>query len=45
MTNADRAAVADDVESALQFLDIEELNSRAGHQPGRGYVHPAEAAD
>ena len=30
---------------ALQGRDIEELNTRAGHRPGRGYVHPAEAAD
>ena len=45
MTGAGRVAVADDVESALQGRDIEELNTRAGHRPGRGYVHPAEAAD
>ena len=45
MTDTDRSAVADDVEDALQGLDIEELNTRAGHRPGRGYVHPAEAAD
>jgi hypothetical protein len=45
MTDVDRSAVADDVEGALQCLDIEELNTRAGHRPGRGYVHPAEAAD
>ncbi len=45
MTDADRSAVADDVEDALQGLDIEELNTRAGYRPGRGYVHPAEAAD
>ncbi len=44
LTDADRSAVADDVEGALQGLDIEELNTRAGHRPGRGYVHPAEAA-
>ncbi len=44
MTDADRLAVADDVEDALQGRDIEELNTRAGHRPGRGYVHPAEAA-
>jgi hypothetical protein len=37
--------VADDVEDALQGLGIEELNTRAGYRPGRGYVHPAEAAD
>jgi hypothetical protein len=45
MTDVDRAAVADEVENALQERDIEELNTRAGHRPGRGYVHPAEAAD
>lgn len=45
MTGADRSAVADDVENALQGLGIEELNTRAGYRPGRGYVHPAEAAD
>ena len=33
------------VEGALQGLDIEELNTRAGYRRGRGYVHPAEAAD
>jgi len=45
MAGADRSAVADDVEDALQGLGIEELNTRAGYRPGRGYVHPAEAAD
>jgi hypothetical protein len=45
MTNADRSAVAGDVEDSLQGLGIEELNIRAGYRPGRGYVHPAEAAD
>jgi hypothetical protein len=35
----------DDVEYDLQGLGIEELNTRAGYRPGRGYVHPAEAAD
>jgi hypothetical protein len=45
MKGADRSAVADEVEGALQGLDIEELNTRAGAQPGRGYVHPAKAAD
>jgi hypothetical protein len=45
LTGTDRSAVADDVEDALQGLGIEELNTRAGYQPGRGYVHPAEAAD
>jgi len=42
---AELAAVADDVESALRWLDINELNTRAGHRPGVGYVDPAEAAD
>jgi hypothetical protein len=45
MTGADRVAVADEVETALQGRGIEELNTRAGHRPGRGYVHPTEAAD
>lgn len=43
MTDADQSAAADDVEGALQGLDIEELNTRAGYRQGRGYVHPAEA--
>jgi hypothetical protein len=33
------------VESALKWLDIDELNSRLGYQPGFGYADPAEAAD
>jgi hypothetical protein len=41
----DRTVVADQVAGALRDLDIEELNSHAGYRPGRGYVHPAEAAD
>lgn len=45
MTDTDRSAIAGDVEDALQGLDIEELNTRAGYRPGRGYVHPSEAAD
>ena len=45
MSGADRSAVAGGVEDALQGLDIEELNTRAGYRPDRGYVHPAEAAD
>ena len=35
MTGADRSAVADDVEDALQGLGIEELNIWAGYRPGR----------
>ena len=45
MKDAGRSAVADDVESVLKWLDINELNTRAGHRPGFGYVDPAEAAD
>ena len=45
MKDADRSAIADDVESALKWLDINNLNTRAGHRPGFGYVDPAEAAD
>lgn len=45
MKNAGRSAVADDVGSALKWLDINELNTRAGYRPGFGYVNPAEAAD
>jgi hypothetical protein len=45
MSVEDRSAVAEDVESALRGLDIEELNGRAGYRPGRGYLHPGEAAD
>lgn len=41
----DRAAVADQVAGALQDMDVEELNGHTGYRPGRGYVHPVEAAD
>ncbi|MPZ26101.1 MAG: hypothetical protein GEV12_06535 [Micromonosporaceae bacterium] len=44
LSAGDREAVAADVGNALQCLDIDELNGRAGPQPGRGYVHPVEAA-
>jgi hypothetical protein len=45
MAGAGRSAVAGDAEGALQGLGIEQLDTRAGYRPGRGYVHPAEAAD
>lgn len=45
MADADRTQVADEVSRSLHARDIEELNTRAGYQPGRGYVHPIEAAD
>ena len=45
LVGADRSVVADDVESSLRYHDADELNGRAGYQPGRGYVGPGEAAD
>lgn len=45
LSTEDRGAIADDVAGALRSLDIDELNGRAGSQPGRGYVDPGEAAD
>lgn len=44
VSTEDRTAVADAVAGALLGLDIMELNSRAGYQPGHGYVHESEAA-
>ena len=40
MTDAGRAAVAGDVEDALQGLGIEELNTRAGCPAGPGLRPP-----
>lgn len=45
MKDASRSTIADDVATALKYLDIDELNTRAGYRPGFGYVHPVEAAD
>src|SRR5438045_1579166 len=45
MSNEDRSVVAGDVADALRGRAIDELNSRAGYRPGRGYVHPVVAAD
>ncbi|MDQ4058015.1 MAG: hypothetical protein M3124_02710 [Actinomycetota bacterium] len=36
--------VAEDLRSEIELLDITDLASRAGRQPGRGYVHETEAA-
>lgn len=36
--------VADEVEWALDDLELDDLAGRAGRQPGRGYVHENEAA-
>jgi hypothetical protein len=43
LAGTDREAVAEQVESELWSLSIDELNGRAGRQPG-GYVDPTEAA-
>ena len=40
----DRDSIAAQVEGALTGHGIDELSSRAGRQPGRGYVHESEAA-
>lgn len=45
LQHARRSAVADGIQSALKWRDINELGSRAGYQPGFGYVNPAVAAD
>jgi hypothetical protein len=44
LTVEDRDTIASDVESALNCHDIFELNSHARYHPGRGYIHPGEAA-
>jgi hypothetical protein len=44
-SGVDPIGVADDVESALRLVAIDELSLRAGHQPGIGYIHPVEAAE
>jgi len=36
--------VADDVCTALSWLELDQLNGRAGSQPGGGYLGPDEAA-
>jgi hypothetical protein len=36
--------VAEDLRSEIELLDLADLASRAGRQPGRGYVHETEAA-
>ena len=45
MLAGDRGAIAEEVESALRSLDIDQLNGRAGYRRGVGYVEPGEAAD
>jgi hypothetical protein len=45
MSDGSRGAVAEEVESALRGLDIDQLNGRAGYRRGVGYVEPGEAAD
>jgi hypothetical protein len=45
LVDEDRSAVAQDLESALRYHDVDELSGRAGYHPARGYVDPGEAAD
>src|SRR5512144_1143585 len=45
MSAGDRGAVAEEVESVLRGLHIDQLNGRAGYRCGVRYVDPGEAAD
>ena len=45
MASDDQAEIAEEVESALRYLGIDELSGRAGYRPGQGYIHECEAAD
>lgn len=45
MASGGHAETADEVESALRYLGVDELSGRAGYRPGLGYVHECEAAD
>lgn len=44
LTDASIESVADEVADALEDIPLEDLASRAGRQPGLGYVHEGEAA-
>jgi hypothetical protein len=44
LAGASIEAVADEVTDALEDIPLEDLASRAGRQPGLGYVHEGEAA-
>ena len=44
LADASIEAVADEVADALEDIPLEDLASRAGRQPGLGYVHEGEAA-
>lgn len=44
VARVDADAVAEEVESALLWIDLDELAARAGRVRGRGYVHESEAA-
>jgi hypothetical protein len=45
IAGTDQAETAEEVESALGCLEVEELSGRAGYRPGAGYVREGEAAD
>lgn len=36
--------VAEELSWALESIPFQEMDARSGRQPGRGYVHPSEAA-
>jgi hypothetical protein len=44
LAEQDSSTVADDLTAALGNCKLEQLNSRAGYQPGIGYVEAGEAA-
>lgn len=44
LSDVDADAVAEEVASALGWLDVDQLAGRAGRVRGRGYVHENEAA-
>ncbi len=44
LDDASIESVADEVADALEDIPLEDLASRAGRQPGLGYVHEGEAA-
>ncbi|MDN5749207.1 MAG: hypothetical protein L0H64_11930 [Pseudonocardia sp.] len=44
LSKVDSTGVVDAVESALRSAEIDELDGRAGHRPGIGYLHPVDAA-
>lgn len=44
LMDIDADKVAESIEAELRAADLDQLASRAGRVPGRGYVHENEAA-